>query len=26
LDAAMESETFTVIAAIIDKGAYDGRI
>lgn len=26
LDAAMQSETFTVIAAIIDKGAYDGRI
>ncbi|MEP6067171.1 MAG: thiamine pyrophosphate-binding protein [Paracoccaceae bacterium] len=26
LDAAMAAETFTVIAAMIDRGAYDGRI
>lgn len=26
LHAAQQSDTFTVIAAIIDKGAYDGRI
>ncbi|MEX0364665.1 MAG: thiamine pyrophosphate-binding protein, partial [Ruegeria sp.] len=26
LDAAQSSDTFTVIAAVIDRGAYDGRI
>ncbi|MEL6883754.1 MAG: thiamine pyrophosphate-binding protein [Pseudomonadota bacterium] len=26
LETAMQADTFTVIAAVIDKGAYDGRI
>ena len=26
LEAAQSAETFTVIAAVIDRGAYDGRI